>query len=184
MVNSEFDILTPPSQIAPTRNNSDNSVKRPSSPLQSQHIRSFSSESRELAVESAELFSPWPWLVLIGVRNWKLLFRMYTVYFEEGDSLVTSKFCAPVCTCCTIPNRKESLIVFNPPSIFQVRAVGHGGTFSAVCFFLYIAARAMVLSLQIHGAVGNGKKISARASRSPQDHVIEQACLKITSRSW
>ena len=170
MVNSEFDILTPPSQIAPTRNNSDNSVKRPSSPLQSQHIRSFSSESRELAVESAELFSPWPWLVLIGVRNWKLLFRMYTVYFEEGDALVTSKFCAPVCTCCTIPNRKESLIVFNPPSIFQVRAVGHGGTFSAVCFFCISPhelwcyhCKSMVLLEMVKNF---------------------RACLKITSRSW
>ena len=183
MVNSEFDILTPPSQIAPTRNNSDNSVKRPSSPLQSQHIRSFSSESRELAVESAELFSPWPWLVLIGVRNWKLLFRMYTVYFEEGDALVTSKFCAPVCTCCTTPKQERVTYSLQPPKHFSGASCRSRRNLQCRVFFLYIAARAMVLSLQIHGAVGNGKKFP----RVPQDHLkilIEQACLKITSRSW
>ena len=120
MVNSEVDILTRPSQIARFATTRSNAILTFAK-------RSFSTESRALAVESAE-FPSVSVLVLIGVRNWTCC-RMHLV---EGD-IVTSNLVRQFAH--VAPSQNEIVTIVFDPQIFFGCERRNGGTFSAHVVF-------------------------------------------------
>ena len=140
------------------------------------------------------------WVERVGRRKCWIIFSMAVARIDRGKELeiaVSDVYCifwGGRCSsdfkilCSSLhmlhhPKQERVTYSLQPPKHFSGASCRSRRNLQCRVFFLYIAARAMVLSLQIHGAVGNGKKFP----RVPQDHLkilIEQACLKITSRSW
>lgn len=145
------------------------------------------------------------WVERVGRRKCWIIFSMAVARIDRGkeleiavsDSDVYCIFWGGRCSsdfkilCSSLhmlQHPKQERVTYRsyslqPPKDFSGASCRSRRNLQCRVFFLYIAARAMVLSLQIHGAVGNGKIFP----RVPQDQLkilIEQACLKITSRSW